>query len=62
MAKGGGQIRECIRVFLSVLSGITGLYGICNKVNTEQPVVFVYIAALFTINYWLCFYRFQKLK
>jgi hypothetical protein len=60
--KEGGQVRECIRVFLSVLSGIAGLYGICNSVSTEQPFVFVYIAALFTINYWLCFYRFQKLK
>lgn len=62
MAKGGGQLRECIRVFLAVLSGITGLYGIYNDVSEKQSMVFVYIAALFTINYWLCFYRFQKLK
>ena len=62
MTKRGGQIQDCITVFLSVFSGLSGVYGLYNEYTSKQIPVILWITALFTVNYWLCFYRLNKTK
>jgi hypothetical protein len=60
MGKRGGQLQECITVFLAAMSGLAGAYGIYNTYTQNQIPIIVWMSALFTFNYWLCFYRLNK--
>jgi hypothetical protein len=62
MGKRGVEFQECMTVFLSILSGLAGVYGLYTGYTSKQIPTVLWVSALFTINYWLCFYRFYNKK
>ncbi len=56
MGRRGGQIKECLTVFMAVFSSLAGIYGLYDAYTKNQVSVIVMMSALLTLYYWMCFY------